>query len=360
MPMGRMSAALPRSVRRWLAGAAMAATGGAAVAAAFWLVADLAVQQNINHWRGKVFQQKILILAPNASGWFDGFPQGVRRRFAGPAVMAPGWRLTAAAGEALFDLRRHDEAQLRLTDATLHIDDAGGGAPAVFTAAAATLTVSLENQPLQGGGALPRRAWLTLENAAASLPGQPSWRAAQAAATLSAPDSPPADHQQPGLTLTLSAAGVVSPVLAQWLGDGTGDGAATLTVLGAPPALNQMALETWRVDGGVVELTGLSAGLAPLQVQGDATFALDRDLQPIGAGTLRIAGADAVLSRLAQQGGGPFKPKEIKQARQMAALLTQPDPNGGPPRLTLPLTAQDRRLFVGPFAVARLPDAGWR
>lgn len=289
-------------------------------------------------------------------GWAAGFPFTVRRRLTNVEIVAPHGRATAESGEIVYSLLRPDVAAATFRRVTAETPDGGRA-----TADAAELIVDLTQRPLNGGGALPRAAALRLDGATLD-----AWRADRATIDLRFPDSPPVDHTQPGLTISVAATGAAPPV--DWAAlvgstDAKGEIAFVAAVNGPPPALRGQALEAWRADGGTVELTAARAVFPPMKADGDATLALDRDLQIIGAGSLRLTGVDAALAHAAetvQRQGGPFKPKDVKQIRQIAALLTQPDPNGGPPRLTLPFNAQNGRLFLGPLQVAKLPPSPWR
>ena len=46
----------------------------------------------------------------------------------------------------------------------------------------------------------------------------------------------------------------------------------------------------WRDKGGTVEVTRLNLDHGPLRLNGEGTFALDRDLQPVGTLTVRVEG----------------------------------------------------------------------
>ena len=70
-----------------------------------------------------------------------------------------------------------------------------------------------------------------------------------------------------------------------------------------PPGRGPAAkAEAWRDGGGTLELRGLELRWGPLAATGAATLTLDEALQPMGAGTLRVAGAGEVLQAAAQAG----------------------------------------------------------
>lgn len=340
-------------------GFAAAGLAALALAGAFSVraIAGRAFDDAAAQWRADLTAQGATVAMTIDGGVLDGFPFTLRRRLTGVEIAAAAGRATADDGEISYSLLRPDEATAIFRNVSAQSADGGRS-----TAQTARLTMDLTLRPLNGGGALPRAAALQLDGAAAF----DGWRAQTASVDWRFPDAAPADYTQPGLIFTVAAQGVTPPPA--WAGlaggaDAKGELGFAAAVKGAPPAPRPDPLEAWRVGGGVVELTQLRAVFASLQADGDATLALDRDLQMIGAGALRLIGADAALAHAAetvQRQGGPFKPKEVRQVRQIAMMLTQPDPDGGPPRLTLPFSAQNGRLFLGPFQIAKLPPPPWR
>lgn len=346
-------AALPMTKRTkapaWAAGAVIIAALAAAVV---WLGARAALDRVVDNARADMAGRGVAVSLPTTGGPTDGFPLTAVRRFAGVEIAAPDGKLTAAQAEIAYEVLRPEQATLTLRDAALDLPDGRRG-----TAATVRLTVDLAQRPLGGGGSLPRAGEARL--GAAVWNGR---RAGEATAGWRFPDVAAKEHTQPGLLLTFNATDVVfdaAGVLPPTAKETRGTFSAALTVMGPPPALTPAALEAWRTDGGVVELTALRGDFPPLAAEGDFTFALDRDLQLVGAGGLRLTGVEAALDLAAKQPDSPFKPKEIKQARQIALMLTRPDPQGGAGHVALPLSIQDRRLFVGPFQVLKLPPLVW-
>ena len=114
---------------------------------------------------------------------------------------------------------------------------------------------------------------------------------------------------------------------------------------------------TWRDAGGTVELRRLELEYGPATAQVAATLALDEALQPMGAGTLKLAGAEAVLDALV--GGGVVTARNATLARRVVGLLARPPAEGEPPVLEVPLTLEGRGLSVARIPVARLPAVVW-
>ena len=115
-------------------------------------------------------------------------------------------------------------------------------------------------------------------------------------------------------------------------------------------------LVRWRDDGGTLELTRLSLEYGPLLVDGDGTFALDDDLQPIGTFVARAEGLMETLDalRLRNMIG-------IRQAMAVKLMLMALayQPAGGPPRLEASLTLQDREVTLKSLPIMKVPRIDW-
>ncbi|HEY8612868.1 MAG TPA: DUF2125 domain-containing protein, partial [Roseomonas sp.] len=114
---------------------------------------------------------------------------------------------------------------------------------------------------------------------------------------------------------------------------------------------------TWRDAGGTLELRQLDLEYGPATAQASATLALDDALQPMGAGTLKLTGAEAVLDALARD--GLLTPRNASLARRVVSVLARPPSEGEPPQLEVPLTLEGRGLAVARIPVARMPALVW-
>ncbi|MFC0387994.1 DUF2125 domain-containing protein [Muricoccus vinaceus] len=133
------------------------------------------------------------------------------------------------------------------------------------------------------------------------------------------------------------------------------DAALTGPLPGGRNPTNRAA--TWRDAGGTLELRRLDLEYGPATAQASATLALDEALQPMGAGTLKLSGAEAVLDALAQ--GGVVTARNAALARRVVSLLARPPAEGEPPVVEVPLTLEGRGLTVARIPVARLPVVVW-
>ncbi len=127
------------------------------------------------------------------------------------------------------------------------------------------------------------------------------------------------------------------------------------TLNGKPPGkLQRDALDAWRRDGGTVDIRQIALGWGALDVAGNGALALDAALRPLGAFTTEIRGYRAMLSALERT--GKLRRREASGARLALDLLSKPDGNGGGRRVvTVPLTAQKGRLYLGPVRLLKLP-----
>ncbi len=126
---------------------------------------------------------------------------------------------------------------------------------------------------------------------------------------------------------------------------------------GLPPGPFAAALDQWRQDGGTIELQSLRLRWGSLLLDASGTLALDSALQPEGAFSAIITGQDAAVDVAVMTGS--LKPNEAGVAKAFLGLLAKPAADGQT-AITLPLTVQDQRLFLGPAKIADLPRISWK
>lgn len=127
------------------------------------------------------------------------------------------------------------------------------------------------------------------------------------------------------------------------------------TLNGRPPGkLQRDALDAWRQDGGTIDIRRVALGWGALDVVANGTLALDAAMRPLGAFTTEVHGHRAMLSALER--GGALRRKEASAARLALDLLSKPSGKGDGRRVvTVPLTAQRGRLYLGPVRLLKLP-----
>jgi hypothetical protein len=166
---------------------------------------------------------------------------------------------------------------------------------------------------------------------------------------------PPATHRDPSLTLSLAASdGVLPANFDGALGRKFKTLRADIKVLGAiagGPLRN--TIESWREDGGTIEVEWLHFIWGPLDLRAKGTLALDAELRPLGALHADIRGYDAALEAL--RAASIMSDTTASLAKVGLALLARTPAEGGAPVLSLPVTAQDGALYLGPIRILRLP-----
>lgn len=121
--------------------------------------------------------------------------------------------------------------------------------------------------------------------------------------------------------------------------------------LGSGKPLAEM-LARWRDGGGAVEVTAFALDWDALTLRADGTFALDADLQPEGAMTADIRGIDRTTDRLIAAGIIDARTAFAAKVANRALSF-----RGGSAKL--PLSVQNRRLYMGPVPILRLKPVRW-
>ena len=125
-------------------------------------------------------------------------------------------------------------------------------------------------------------------------------------------------------------------------------------LLGDLTGMDQQAVKAWRDAGGTVNMEELSAEWGPLGIGLGGTLALDNDFQPLGSFSAKVTGFVPALDALvAERGINPDKASLIKAG---LGLIARPEGDGDIPTLTVPLTVQDRALYLASFKVVKLPE----
>jgi hypothetical protein len=174
------------------------------------------------------------------------------------------------------------------------------------------------------------------------------------------PDMPAAGPDLPAsLALTFAADDLDLPeAAASPFGSHVRQIAIELQIMGKiAPGPPRAALAAWRDAGGTLELRRLDLDWGPLDVSGNATVALDGNLQPEGAAGTTIRGYDATIKALVARGLiGPQTGVFLSAA---LTLMAEGQHNRDPSALSVPLSIQHQRLFVGPFGLMNVPAIDW-
>lgn len=108
----------------------------------------------------------------------------------------------------------------------------------------------------------------------------------------------------------------------------------------------------WSAQGGVIQISEFRLLWGPLDLSGEGAITLDPQRRPLGAFTARIVGYLETVDALAKAGVIELGDASILKLGGMA--LSKEKTEQGRPIVTIPLTAQDGRLHVGPLPVFRL------
>jgi hypothetical protein len=100
-----------------------------------------------------------------------------------------------------------------------------------------------------------------------------------------------------------------------------------------------------------VEIDQFQAAAEGIELNAKGTLALDRGLRLLGALTAELKGYDKLVDALAM--GGFLRASEAAAAKMALGTVGNTD-NNGRATISLPVTAQDGRLFLGPVPVAKL------
>lgn len=116
------------------------------------------------------------------------------------------------------------------------------------------------------------------------------------------------------------------------------------------------ALGDWRDAGGTVDIKRLRLDWGGMKFDGDGTVALDADLQPVGAMKARIQGYRELVDGLVR--ARQVRERDADMAKFVLNMVARATP-GGENTVTVPVTIQDRRLFIGPAGLMNLPRINW-
>lgn len=310
----------------------------------WWWVAAATVKGGIERWiedqraAGFIVEHQ----GVSASGW----PFTVRVSALAPKVAGPGYDWVGDAVTAQAPLTDFSVISIVLPGEQRL--DTGG----VTIATDSGLTGVVRN----GTKGEPARIDLAAEKATFANPAGESVAAEGLAITLTRPDQAPASHRDTGLTAEVSVRTIhpATTLPGAFSGGITGVD-AQLRVQGVPPRPIRSELGAWSKDGGTIELDKFHAEWGPAKADITGTVALDNALQPLRSFVLKLRGVDEALSGL----GGLMPATGLRNARLIAGMLSRPAADGHGMETQVPVSIQDRELYVGPIRVARFPALSW-
>jgi len=113
------------------------------------------------------------------------------------------------------------------------------------------------------------------------------------------------------------------------------------------------ALESWRDNGGTLEIKTFDIDWKPLSLRAEGTFSFDEMLQPQGAMTAQIDGIDPATEALIAAG-------VIDARTAFAVKFANRALTSGGRSVRLPLRVQKSRLYLGPVQVLKFRPLHWK
>ena len=118
------------------------------------------------------------------------------------------------------------------------------------------------------------------------------------------------------------------------------------------------AAAAWRAAGGAVNVERLELRSGSVIALLTAALSLDAALQPEGRGTLALTNPQEAVATLAA--AGLIAPNLVNPLRAVLGFAARVPPEGGPPRVDLPLELRNRRLTAARLPVGSVPPIDWR
>ena len=318
----------------------------AAAYTGYWFYARTVALQAIENWteHRRAEGYTVTYEGPETSG----YPLLVRAVLNNPHLQrdAFAWR-----GERLqIELQPWNFRRIRIDlDGKQWITPKNGADKLTLVPAEAAVVATLSDTGRLADAALLMRDVTLSDPAGTSL-----LQAAEIWLEATAPAVPPASHEDASMALSLSAADILLPQqVGGPLGRTLSKLRADLQVRGnVPGGAMAETLEVWRRSGGTVDVDWLQVNWGEFDLRAKGTIALDAEARPLGAFSTDIRGHNHALDALVAH--AVLEPGAATMAKIGLALLTKSPPEGGPPVLTLPVTAQDGHLYAGPLKILDL------
>jgi len=121
--------------------------------------------------------------------------------------------------------------------------------------------------------------------------------------------------------------------------------------------VNRETLEAWRDEGGIIEISALEARYGSMQMVASGTMALDSELQPLAAMSVKLQGYIPALDQL--RSVGVIGPGEAAIAKLVLGTLFRREVDGGEAAVRLPLNIRDRGVKAGGIKLFSIPRLDW-
>ncbi len=127
--------------------------------------------------------------------------------------------------------------------------------------------------------------------------------------------------------------------------------------LDLPQKWDDASVTGWRDAGGHLTVNHFAFAKGTLNGEGAGTFKLDDKLQPAGIVNVRLNGHIDYLNFLVSK--GLVAPRDAMLISTILGGLSSPDEETGTQTMDVGVSLQNRTLYAGPLAVARLPQVYW-
>jgi hypothetical protein len=124
-----------------------------------------------------------------------------------------------------------------------------------------------------------------------------------------------------------------------------------------PAGALAQSLAQWRDGGGTLDIDSAHVVWGSTKIDLDGTLALDAGMQLQGALTATISGVDQVVDAIVA--AHVMAAKYADFAKAVLHAIGRQDEDGAS-ALHVPVTLQDRRIYVGPAPIAPLPTIEWQ
>jgi hypothetical protein len=282
----------------------------------------------------------------------DGFPFLIRVTLNGPRVAhkTAGWTWRADSVVVEAQPWRLDHIRGEVMGAqSLEMAPAGRDPKRFFTYNGDTVGVAqLRDGRLSALDFSARNFDLREKGVGPLVAGQELWIG------VTAPNAPPRGHLDPLVFLTFSGANVAAANFGfAPFGNRIERMSGAATVRGvARPGPVAAVIDAWRRDGGAVDVGVFRIVWGPLDLNSSGTLALDEALRPLGAFTAKVRDFTKVVDALVD--GKQIERGVAAMAKIGLGLMAKPAKDGGAPVLTVPLSAQDGKLYAGPLKILDL------
>src|SRR5579871_341710 len=326
----------------------------AAIYVGYWFFLVHVMRQDIGYWTAN--QRAAGYVVSMGEPQIDGFPFAVSARIAAPSIIGPGAAWRWQGPDIDLSIRPWAPFDVLFQAPGRHRVDLAGDKPHWDEIDANNLELELAIDSAN----VVHKATLRLNGV--SLLDSRAGKSAITTASLVAqlPWPPPGDPSKSALDFVLDAAGIDIPdSQTSPLGQRVDSLHAAGQVMGAPPPdlSPRQALIAWQYAGGIVQMREGDLAWGPLALSGNSTITLDRNLQPIAAGTLKASGLNETLDAFVA--AGMLQEGPARLAQFMFAALAKAPPEGGKPQVQVPLTLQDGFLYMGPIKLTQVRPIDW-